>query len=65
MTIADAGVIHCHNLAGHGTQSFTEAIVNSCNPAFMQMGQLLGINKYTQYYKAFGFADKTSIDASG
>ena len=65
MTIADAGAIHCHNLAGHGTQSFTEAIVNSCNPAFMQMGQLLGINKYTQYYKAFGFADKTGIDLPG
>lgn len=65
MTIADADPIHCHNLAGHGTQSFTEAIVNSCNPAFMQMGQLLGINKYTQYYKAFGFADKTGIDLPG
>lgn len=65
MTIADADPIHCSNLAGHGTQSFTEAIVNSCNPAFMQMGQLLGINKYTQYYKAFGFADKTGIDLPG
>ena len=65
MTIADADPIHCHNLSGHGTQSFTEAIVNSCNPAFMQMGQLLGIKKYTQYYTAFGFSDKTGIDLPG
>lgn len=65
MTIADAPPIHCHNQGGHGTQSFTEAIVNSCNPAFMQMGALLGIEKYTQYYSAFGFSDKTGIDLPG
>lgn len=57
--------IHCHNLLGHGTQTFVQAICNSCNPAFIQIGQLVGINKFCQYYSGFGFADKTGIDLPG
>lgn len=65
MTIADAKPIHCHQLSGHGTQTFTQAICNSCNPAFIQIGQLLGINKFCQYYQGFGFSEKTGIDLPG
>lgn len=65
MTIGDASPIHCHVLSGHGTQNFTQAICNSCNPAFIQIGQLLGAGKYWQYYQGFGFSEKTGIDLPG
>lgn len=57
--------IHCSNISGHGTQSFVEAISNSCNPAFIQIGQMLGAGKFRQYYQGFGFSDKTGIDLPG
>lgn len=57
--------IHCSNIAGHGTQSFVEVISNSCNPAFIQIGQMLGASKFRQYYQGFGFSDKTGIDLPG
>lgn len=57
--------IHCSNTAGHGTQSFVDAISNSCNPAFVQIGQMLGASKFRQYYQGFGFSDKTGIDLPG
>lgn len=57
--------IHCSNIAGHGTQNFVEAISNSCNPAFIQIGQMLGAGKFRQYYQGFGFSDKTGIDLPG
>lgn len=57
--------IHCSNISGHGTQNFVEAISNSCNPAFVQIGQMLGASKFRQYYQGFGFSDKTGIDLPG
>lgn len=57
--------IHCSNISGHGTQNFVEAISNSCNPAFIQIGQMLGASKFRQYYQGFGFSDKTGIDLPG
>ena len=57
--------IHCSHLEGHGTQNFVQATSNSCNPAFIQIGQLLGINKFCQYYQGFGFSEKTGIDLPG
>jgi hypothetical protein len=57
--------LHCSNTEGHGTQSFVEAISNSCNPAFVQIGQMLGASKFRQYYQGFGFSDKTGIDLPG
>ena len=57
--------IHCHALGGHGGQTFLQAICNSCNPAFIQIGQLVGLEKFREYYKGFGFADKTGIDLPG
>lgn len=57
--------IHCSNIAGHGTQNFVEVISNSCNPAFIQIGQMLGASKFRQYYQGFGFSDKTGIDLPG
>ncbi len=57
--------IHCHNTAGHGTQTYQECLWNSCNPGFIQIGQLVGKTKFWEYYQAFGFSDKTGIDLPG
>ena len=57
--------IHCSNISGHGTQNFVEVISNSCNPAFIQIGQMLGAGKFRQYYQGFGFSDKSGIDLPG
>lgn len=63
--LVEGETIHCSNIAGHGTQNFVEAISNSCNPAFVQIGQMLGASKFRQYYQGFGFSDKTGIDLPG
>ena len=57
--------IHCHNTAGHGSQTYQECLLNSCNPGFIQIGQLVGKEKFWDYYQAFGFSDKTGIDLPG
>ena len=57
--------IHCHNTAGHGTQNYTQALCNSCNPAFIQIGDLIGADRFWQYYQSFGFSEKTGIDLPG
>lgn len=56
---------HCHHAGGHGTQSLQQAISNSCNPAFIQIGQLIGNKVFSKYFKAFGMAEKTGIDLPG
>lgn len=63
--LVEGETIHCSNIAGHETQNFVEAISNSCNPAFVQIGQMLGASKFRQYYQGFGFSDKTGIDLPG
>lgn len=63
--LVEGETIHCSNISGHGTQSFVEVISNSCNPAFIQIGQMLGAGKFRQYYQGFGFSDKTGIDLPG
>lgn len=64
MVVSDK-TIHCHALEGHGAQNFVQAVCNSCNPAFIQIGQLIGMNKFCQYYQGFGFSEKTGIDLPG
>ena len=54
--------IHCHNRSGHGQESFIQAVVNSCNPAFMEIGQGLGQDRFFEYYQAYGLTEKTGID---
>ena len=58
--------ISCSKKApGHGTQTLAEAVQNSCNPAFMQIGQRLGIEKFYEYFQAFGLTEPTNIDLNG
>ncbi len=54
--------VHCWNQRGHGGQSFAEAIINSCNPAFMEIGEALGKEGFCNYFKAYGLTEKTGID---
>lgn len=56
---------NCHKLQGHGTQSLAQAMSNSCNPAFITIGQLIGVNTFSKYFKAFGLTEKTGIDLPG
>lgn len=58
-------IYHCHKRGGHGTQSLQQAISNSCNPAFIQIGQLINVDVFQKYFKAFGLAEKTGIDLPG
>lgn len=64
MIVADTE-IHCWANYSHGTQDFTTAMTNSCNPAFIQIGQALGKNKFFDYFKAYGFTEPTGIDLPG
>lgn len=57
--------ISCWKTAGHGSQSLLEAICNSCNPAFIEIGQSLGIETFSEYFRAFGLREKTGIDLPG
>lgn len=54
--------IKCHKHDGHGAQSYQEALTHSCNPAFMEIGKRLGIEKFSYYLDAFGIDQKTGID---
>ena len=64
MIVADREM-HCWSTYSHGTQDFTTAMTNSCNPAFIQIGQALGKNKFYDYFKAYGFTEPTGIDLPG
>lgn len=57
--------MNCHYHPGHGTQTFTQGLENSCNPFFITIGQKLGVHNYFKYFDGFGFTDKTNIDLPG
>ena len=49
----------------HGSQTLRQALMNSCNPALMQLGKRIGAPTLYKYYEAFGLFDKTGIATSG
>ncbi len=57
--------IHCHKVQGHGSISFSEGLQQSCNVWFMTLGELVGVDTYQQYVKAFGYKEKTGVDLPG
>ena len=59
--VADAK-INCWSTHDHGSQNLAQAMLNSCNPAFVQIGQRLGKEKFCQYFEAYGFTERTGID---
>ena len=54
--------VKCHDVAGHDSQTYQEALTHSCNPAFMEIGARLGDEKFLYYYDAFGLRDPLGID---
>ena len=57
--------ISCHKAAGHGSQTLTEALENSCNVALMEIGMKLGAERFWQYLEDYGLMDQTGIDLGG
>ncbi|MCC8151696.1 MAG: peptidoglycan glycosyltransferase [Lachnospiraceae bacterium] len=57
--------IRCHKTAGHGSETFTEAIMNSCNPVFIELGLRLGASTFYDYFEQFGLLKKTGVDLPG
>jgi len=57
--------IRCHKTTGHGSESFVEGTMNSCNPVFVNVGLRVGAKKYYQYLKQFGLLEKTGVDLPG
>lgn len=57
--------IRCSKRTGHGDQNLAQAVANSCNPAFIAIGQALGAEKFYQYLQDFGIIGKTGIDVQG
>ena len=57
--------IRCHKTTGHGTQTFTQTVMNSCNPAFIEWGRRVGVDNFYKYMGKLGLLDKTGIDIAG
>lgn len=58
-------VIRCWKAEGHGMQTFAQAIQNSCNPAFIEIGMSVGKENFFKYVSGFGLTEKTGIDVTG
>lgn len=57
--------IRCHKTAGHGTQTFAQTVMNSCNPAFIEWGLRVGVDNFYLYMTKLGLMEKTGIDLPG
>ncbi|MBQ9345933.1 MAG: PASTA domain-containing protein [Oscillibacter sp.] len=56
---------YCSNHSGHGVQDLKTATGNSCNPAFITMGRMIGTETYYKYLQSFGLMERTNIDMIG
>lgn len=57
--------IRCHKTTGHGSEDFLHALMNSCNPAFMEIGERTGAENLYHTYDKLGLFQKTGIDLPG
>ena len=57
--------IRCHKVGGHGSETFLQGAMNSCNPVFIDVGQRLGVEQYYHYFIQFGLKGKTGVDLPG
>ncbi|MDE6107294.1 MAG: penicillin-binding protein, partial [Oscillospiraceae bacterium] len=64
-TVGDRDIGCSRHPPGHGSQTLTQAVQNSCNPAFMMIGQALGAEKFYDYMVDFGLLEATGIDMQG
>ena len=63
--VADRRIRCWRHYNPHGAQSLTEAVQNSCNPVFVELGNRVGLESYYDYLDAFGFTERTGIDLPG
>ncbi|NLY90763.1 MAG: PASTA domain-containing protein [Firmicutes bacterium] len=63
--IVEDRTLKCWRAGGHGSQTFIEAVENSCNPVFASLALRLGPQKFLQYIRAFGFGEQTGVDFPG
>lgn len=57
--------IRCHKTQGHGSETFKDGVMNSCNPVFMEIGERVGAKAMLQYYRKLGLYEKTGVDLPG
>lgn len=57
--------IHCSNRLGHGPLTFSGALEQSCNVAFMDMGYIIGKDTFMKYNRDFNFGLRTNVDLTG
>ena len=62
--VVDGGKIRCWGKP-HGAETFAQALQNSCNPVFVEMGLRLGVERFYRYLDAFGIGKKTGVDIPG
>jgi stage V sporulation protein D (sporulation-specific penicillin-binding protein) len=63
--IVEGRRIKCHKTIGHGTETFVEGILNSCNPVFIDVGLRLGVDNFYKYFDKLGLLTKTGVDLPG
>ncbi len=57
--------IRCHKTTGHGSETFLEGIMNSCNPVFIEVGARVGVADFYKQMKNFGLMNRTGVDVPG
>lgn len=57
--------IRCHKAGGHGTETFRQGIMNSCNPVFIDVGARVGVTDMYKNYRKLGLFEKTGVDLPG
>lgn len=57
--------IRCHKTTGHGSETLEQALMNSCNPAFMEIGERTGVDGLYTYYRKLGLFEECGIDLPG
>lgn len=63
--IVDDRKIRCARTTGHGSETFVQGTMNSCNPVFITVGERIGVDAYYRYFTQFGLLKKTGIDLPG
>ena len=57
--------MNCHKKIGHGAETFTQGVANSCNPVFVEVSRRLGMSKFYDYLEGFGMTKPTGLDLPG
>lgn len=57
--------IRCHKTQGHGSETFKQGVMNSCNPVFMEIGARVGAKDILRYYHKLGLYERTGVDLPG